>query len=375
MARDPDVILAGDIGGTSTRLGIVSNAGPGFSRTSDVGSGFSRTSGVVSGSSRTRTFESASLHSLDEAIDQFLDDGRDVIEAACFGVAGPVIDGRATLPNLPWTVDSALLARRLGLPSVPVLNDLEANAYGIATLTTDDLVAVNEARPAAHANAAILSVGTGLGEAGLYWDGAMHRPVASEGGHADFAPRTELEIDLLHELRRSASHVSYERVLSGEGLYRIFTFLNRRAGRAQPEWVIEAARRNAAPAAISKAALEGTCEIAVEALRLFVSCLGAEAGNLALRMMARGGVYLGGGIAPKILPALRDGVFMKVFVDKGRMKGLLESIPVWVIRNDLTALSGAAHVAAMLLRSSPSRSAERLASAIDASASAMSAGL
>ena len=198
------MILAGDIGGTSTRLALVSRVVSGFLTAGALAQTVSRTSDVVSGFSRTRTFESASLRSLEDAIDLFLDD-RDVIEAACFGVAGPVIDGHATLSNLPWSVDSGVLARHLGLSRVSVINDLEANAYGIATLGPDDLVPVNEAAPTLGTNAAIVSVGTGLGEAGLYWDGAMHRPLASEGGHADFAPRTELEIDLLHELRRRST--------------------------------------------------------------------------------------------------------------------------------------------------------------------------
>ncbi|HEY7190988.1 MAG TPA: glucokinase [Vicinamibacterales bacterium] len=324
------MILAGDIGGTSTRLALF-----------DVGD---RVDALAIG-----VFASASLDRLDDAVDDFLRTAPGQVHAACFGVAGPVVDGRATLPNLPWAVDAQALAQRLRVGYVDVINDLEANAYGISGLAPDDLVALNDAAGRPASNRAILSAGTGLGEAGLYWDGTRHHAIASEGGHADFAPRTELERDLLRELQQGTPHVSYERVLSGEGLHRIFTFLRRRTGQPQPEWVIEAAHRHAAPAAISKAALERTSETAVESLRVFVSCLGAEAGNLALRMMAIGGVYLGGGIAPKILPALQDGTFMTAFVDKGRMKSLLETIPVFVIRNDHTALHGAARVAAMRL--------------------------
>jgi glucokinase len=332
MAGDQIMILAGDIGGTSTRLALVDAAGDRFAPLA------------------TSVFSSASLDRLDDAIDDFLRTAQGQVHAACFGVAGPVVDGRATLPNLPWAVDAQALADRLRLRHVDVINDLEANAYGISGLAPDDLVPLNEATGRPASNRAILSAGTGLGEAGLYWDGTMHRALASEGGHADFAPRTELERDLVRELQRSSPHVSCERVLSGEGLHRIFTFLRRRTGQPQPEWVLDAARRHAAPAAISKAALERTSETASEALRVFVSCLGAEAGNLALRMMAIGGVYLGGGIAPKILPALQDGTFMTAFVDKGRMRSLLETIPVFVIRNDHTALLGAARFAAIGLR-------------------------
>jgi glucokinase len=317
------MILAGDIGGTSTRLALFESNG-------------GRVTPVAGA-----TYSSASLGSLDEAIDQFINVRQRPVDAACFGIAGPVIGGRAQLPNLPWSADRDTLAHRLGLPSVDLINDLEANAYGIAALAPDDLVALNETTPV-RGHAAIISVGTGLGEAGLFWDGAAHRPIASEAGHADFAPRNELEADLLRTLLQEFPRVSYERVLSGEGIYRLYTFVRRRLVRSEPAWVTDAVRRHGAPAAISAAALDGSDDIAGAALRMFVSCLGAEAGNLALRMMALGGVYLGGGIAPKILPLLRSGEFMRAFVQKGRLQPMLESIPVWVIRNDKTALLGAA---------------------------------
>ena len=328
------MILAGDIGGTSTRLALF--------EPSAVVSGFPGPS-AVGGS---RTFASGSLDQLEDAIDEFLPANHRV-EAACFGVAGPVLHGHASLPNLTWSVDSEKLSAHLKLPHVDLLNDLEANAYGIACLNATDLAPLNAAAGEPSGNQAILSVGTGLGEAGLYWNGTRHVPIASEAGHADFAPRTEIEIDLLRELLSERRRVSYERVLSGRGLHRIFAFLQRRNGHEPPEWLVDALQRNAAPAAISRAGLDGTCEDAVEALKMFVSCLGAEAGNLALRMMATGGVYLGGGIAPKILPALRDGTFMRAFTDKGRLQPMLEAIPVRVILNDQTALNGAARFAAM----------------------------
>jgi glucokinase len=333
------MILAGDIGGTSTRLAL-------FDCISDR---VTPVAGAI--------FRSASLGGLADAIEQFINPRHRTLHAAAFGIAGPVIDGHAKLPNLSWSVDADMLARQLGLPRVDLLNDLEANAHGIAALEADDLVGLNETAHAARGNAAIISVGTGLGEAGLYWDGAAHVPFASEGGHADFAARSELETELLKELFESVPTVSYERVLSGAGLYRIYTFLRRRVGKPEPPWLTDAVRRQEGPAAISTAALAHTDDTAVAALRLFVSCLGAEAGNLALRMMALGGVYLGGGIAPKILPMLREGAFMTAFVEKGRMRPLLERIPVCVIRNDKTALLGAARYAAT------HRRAEALASA------------
>ena len=326
------MILAGDIGGTSTRLALFESSG-------------GRVTPVAGA-----TYSSAALGQLDEAIDQFINVRQRPVDAACFGIAGPVIRGRAQLPNLPWSVDSDALARRLGLAHVDLVNDLEANAYGIAALTPSDLVSLNEAAPA-PGNAAIISVGTGLGEAGLFWDGESHRPIASEAGHADFAPRNTIEIDLLRALLDEFPRVSYERVLSGDGIHRLYTFVRRRLGRAEPAWLTDAARRQSAPAAISAAAIDGRDDMAVAALRLFVSVLGAEAGNLALRMMALGGVYLGGGIAPKILPLLSGGEFMRAFVQKGRLQSMLESIPVWVIRNDKTALLGAARYAASMATS------------------------
>jgi glucokinase len=329
------MILAGDIGGTATRLALFETNGERVT--------------IVAGA----TFSSSSLSGLGDAIEQFINTRRRTIKAAGFGIAGPVIDGRAKLPNLPWSVDGQELARELGLPRVELLNDLEANAHGIAALGRDDLVPLHISARAVRGNAAIISAGTGLGEAGLYWDGSVHRPFATEAGHADFAPRNELEADLLQDLLESFPTVNIERVLSGAGLYRIYTFLRRRTGRQEPSWLTEAFRQHEGPAAISAAALNGTDETAVAALRLFVSCLGAEAGNLALRMMALGGVYVGGGIAPKILPMLSDGVFISAFVDKGRMRSLLETIPVWVIRNDKTALIGAARYAAKQAQAEP----------------------
>ena len=329
------MILAGDIGGTSTRLALFEREGDRLT--------------IVAGA----TFSSTSLSGLSEAIDQFINTRTRTVKAAGFGIAGPVIDGRGRLPNLAWSIDGHELARQLGLPRVELLNDLEANAHGIAALGSDDLVPLHISARTVRGNAAIISAGTGLGEAGLYWDGSAHRPFATEAGHADFAPRNELEADLLKDLLECFPTVSSERVLSGAGLYRLYTFLRRRDGRQEPSWLTDAFRRNEGPPAISAAAVNGTDETAVAALRLFVSCLGAEAGNLALRMMALAGVYVGGGIAPKILPMLRDGVFMSAFVDKGRMRSLLEAIPVWVIRNDKTALLGAARYAARQAHAEP----------------------
>jgi glucokinase len=223
-----------------------------------------------------------------------------------------------------------------------LVNDLEANAYGIAMLELKDFVVLNQGAADASGNAAIVSAGTGLGEAGLFWDGKQHRPFACEGGHTDLAPRNELEVELLRFLLGKFSRVSYERAVSGPGLVNIYNFL-RDSGRGQesPD-MVEAMRQQNPAAVISKAALDGTCALSVQALDLFVSLYGAEAGNLALKIMSTGGLFVGGGIAPKILPKLTGPLFMEAFTTKGRMSPLLKAMPVRVIMNEKTALLGAA---------------------------------
>jgi glucokinase len=296
---------------------------------------------VVEGRLSSRDFPSLSAASR-----QFMSSHDVRATSACFGIAGPVARGRVRTPNLPWVVDADEVARNLGLKSVWLINDLEANAYGLNALDEEDFAVLNAGCPDAGGNAAVISAGTGLGEAGLYWDGQRHRPFACEGGHADFAPRTEREADLLRYLLRRFERVSYERVLSGPGLHNVYMYVrdSRKAG--EPAWLTERMREGA-PAAITRAALDGTCELCVEALDLFTSMYGAEAGNLALKLMATGGIYIGGGIAPKIVEKLRSGTFMKAFVAKGRMRPLMLSIPVRVVLNDRAALIGAARYAVL----------------------------
>jgi len=234
------------------------------------------------------------------------------------------------MTNLPWPVDAARISEAVGIPHVGLLNDLQANAQGIEALGPDDFAFVNEGEAGATGNAAVVSAGTGLGQAGLYWDGQRHRAFAAEGGHADFAPRSELEEALRLSLAAEYEHVSYERVCSGLGLVNIHRFL----GRADTPALdgVEITRR----------ALDGSDPLCVQAMDLMVSIYGAQAGNVALTLMATGGVFLGGAIAPNILPKLREGAFMAAFKDKGRLEELLERIPVRVILNDRTALLGAA---------------------------------
>lgn len=322
------MILAGDIGGTNSRLAFALPQGERFKIEVE------------------QTYSSREHDNLESVVADFVARHGRRVEHACFGVAGPVRHGRCEATNLPWAIDARRLARQLDLPAAGLINDLEANAYGIAVLEDKDFVVLNPGDPGAEGNAAILSAGTGLGEAGLYWDGRRHRVFASEGGHADFAPRTELEIDLLRHLLTLFDRVSYERVLSGPGLLHIYEFLRDTGRGEEPLWLAEKMRGQDPAAVISREALEGKSETCARALELFVSLYGAEAGNLALKIMATGGLFLGGGIAPKIVAKLKEPGFLEAFTDKGRMKPLLEAVPVRVILNDMTALLGAARCAA-----------------------------
>ena len=256
-----------------------------------------------------------------------------------------MIDNCVKTTNLPWFIEGASLARQLGLASFRLINDLEANAWGVPALEPADLVTLNAGDASKHGNAAVIAAGTGLGEAGLYWDGRHHRPFACEGGHVDFAPRTELEIELLRYLIAKVGRVSYERIVSGMGLVNIYEFLCQAPGRRELPEIAAAMRGQDVAAAVSQAALEKRSPVCVEALDLLVSIYGAEAGNVALKFMTYGGLYIGGGIAPKIIEKLRDGEFMRAYLDKGRMRRVVEAMPVHVIMNPNTALLGAARCA------------------------------
>jgi glucokinase len=318
------VILAGDIGGTSTRLALFDRAGDSLQAVAK------------------ERYPSRDYAGLSDIVRAFISKHPHAIDGACFGIAGPVREGRVETPNLPWVIEAQALAGQLGLPHATLLNDLEANAWGVFTLAGDDFATLAQGEPEADGNAAIISAGTGLGEAGYHWDGARLRPFASEGGHADFAPHDELTIELFRWLRRQYGHVSWERVVSGPGLVNIYTFLRDERHGVEPPGLAEASRAGDPAAAIAKAAFEESSDLAVTALDLFVTLYGAEAGNLALKMKASAGVWIGGGIAPKILPRLQRRGFLEAFRDKGRFRAFLEAIPVKVILNDETALRGAA---------------------------------
>lgn len=326
-----NLVLAGDIGGTKTHLALFS------------------VDGEKLRSESLRTFPSTRYSGLVPVLQEFLAGDQNKIDSACFGIAGPVVDDKVKTPNLPWMIDMVELRRALKLDSVSLLNDLEAGAYGIFTLGDDEFYTLNAATMRKSGNKALIAAGTGLGQAILYSDGHRFHPLASEGGHADFAPRDELEIELLRYLIDRFGHVSYERVLSGPGLHNIYRFFKEKRGMAEPKFLAERfAAGNDPGAVISQAALANEAEICVHSLALFVSLYGAEAGNLALRAKSVRGLYVGGGIAPKILAKLKDGSFMRAFIDKGRYTDFLAAVPVQMVLNDQAALRGAAYYAAYL---------------------------
>lgn len=321
-----ELILAGDIGGTKTNLGL-----------------FDIVDGTIA-LRREQSYSSRNYSGLESIINEFTSGAGDVT-AACVGIAGPVIEGRSTTTNLPWIVESQSLASLLKLNSVALINDLEATAHGIAELRPDEFVTLNEGT-LEPGNAALIAAGTGLGTASLFWDGRELTPSASEGGHVDFAPRNQLEIQLLQEQLARHQHVSVERVLSGPGLYVIYEFLRDIDYAKEQPAIVERFKDRDPSSVVANAALAGESELCAKALDMFAGIYGAVAGNVALQLKAIAGVYVGGGIAPKIIEKLKDGTFMKAFTNKGRLSSLLEAVPVRVIMNDKTALLGAASVAA-----------------------------
>jgi len=321
------MLLAGDIGGTKTNLAVFSpEAGPRVPLAE-------------------ATFPSGHYLSLEAVVREFLAQVDLPVEQASFGVAGPVVAGRATVTNLPWVMDEAQLQEALSLSPVRLLNDLEAIAHAVPFLQPDDLHTLNEGQPVVGGNIAVIAPGTGLGEAFLAWDGSRFQAHASEGGHTDFAPTTPAEVGLLRYLLDRFEHVSYERVCSGRGLPNIYAYLKDSGFAEEPPWLAKqlVAADDPTPV-IANAALdkEKQCPLCIETLNTFVSILGAEAGNLGLKVMATGGVFLGGGIPYRILSALKQDRFMHAFQHKGRMSDLMTRMPVHVILNPKAALLGAA---------------------------------
>jgi glucokinase len=324
------VWIAGDVGGTKTRVSLFERVGGRLVQHAE------------------RVYASAEHASLEEVLALHRrETGAPRAAAACFGVAGPVFEGRASATNLPWgPIEEASLARALGVP-VRLVNDVEAAAYGMLALPDDALVELNPAASAPRrGHVAVIAAGTGLGEAFLLWDGERYHALPGEGGHADFAPRTDEELELLRWLRaRLLGRVSWERVVSGPGLLELYHFARERSGAAEPDWLARRMAGEDPSAVVSEVALAAGDAACERALALFVSAYGAEAGNMAVRCLARGGVFVGGGIAPKILPALQGGAFLEAFCDKGRVEDLLRGLSVRVALDPRAPLLGASALA------------------------------
>jgi glucokinase len=324
------MILAGDVGGTKVSLAL-----------------FDFRHGVLS-RVEEKHYPAREYAGLAVVVKEFLAEFRreGMVSAACFGVPGPVRGGMLKLTNLPWILDSRKLSLELGITHLFLINDLEANGYGIPELAADQIFVLSPGDASVAGNRGLIAAGTGLGEAILVWNGKSHLPMASEGGHTDFAPRNEDEIDLLRYLQRKlGGRVSYERVIAGVGIKDVYDFLRDVKGMDEPAWLKERMEQedpNAVIGELGELGEAGKSELCVRALDMVVSSYGAEAGNLALKVLATGGIYLGGGIAPKILKKLQDGTFMRAFTDKGRLSDLLVQTPVRVILESRAALIGAA---------------------------------
>src|SRR6185312_51829 len=317
------MILAGDVGGTKVDLAL-----------------FEFIEGSLS-TVREKRFPARQYSGLKEIVKEFL--GADAPSAACFGVPGPVRDGRLRLTNLPWTLDNRELSQSLKIQHVFLINDLQANGYGIGELKADQICVLSEGDARQIGNRALISAGTGLGQCFMIWDGRDYVPYPSEGGHSDYAPRNEDEIDLLRFLKQKYNgRISFERVVRGQGLPNIYEFLREVRGLEEPAWLAERLTKEDPNVVITELAMAAKSEICEKTLDMFVSAYGAEAGNLALKVLSLGGLYVGGGIAPRILEKLKDGTFMKAFTDKGRLSQLLVNTPVRVILESKTALMGAA---------------------------------
>jgi len=325
MEENRAMILTGEIGATRTRLAAFETEGNNLQR-------------VVE-----KVYMSQEHSGLREIVDAFIKAEGIPAHSACFGVAGPVRSGRSKISNLPWIIDSRELATQLKLPSVGLINDLEAYAYGVDALMDKDFVTLSEGAKDSEGNRAVISARTGLGVAGLYWDGFRHHPFACEGGHADFAPRNQLESELLAYLQNKYGRISCERILSGPGIKNIYDFLHDTGKAEEPDWLKEELRvAPDPPALISQLALANKANICDQTLSIFVSIYGAETGNCALYFMSTGGIFLGGSIAAKIVPKMQDPLFRQAFLDKGRMSTLLEEMPVKIVLNDDAGLLGAA---------------------------------
>ena len=319
--------LAGDIGGTKTHLALYKEEQEEVTCVKE------------------EKFSSKKYPNLRLIVKEFLKETNEEIGKACFGIAGPVKKGKSKATNLPWLVESDMISNELLIEKVFLINDLEANAYGLNMLKPDEFYVLNIGDKDAEGNRVLVSAGTGLGEAGIFFNGRKHLPFACEGGHVDFAPRNDIEDSLLRFLRKKFVHVSYERILSGPGLYNVYQFIIETKVEGEKEEVLKEIAAGDSPRLISEKGLSGESRACRKALELFISIYGSEAGNVALIMLALGGVYIGGGIAPKLLSMIKEGDFLDSFKRKGRFSDLLGGIPIRVVLNDKTALLGAMYYA------------------------------
>ncbi len=331
--RSDQIILAGDVGGSKTILAAFSRADESLRPLAHA------------------VFASREFSALSELVERFLAERQLRPAGAAFGIAGPVINGRVQATNLPWLVEESALSLSLGGIPVRLLNDLEALALAIPILPPGEVETIHAGMPESNGTLAVVAPGTGLGQAFMVWEQGSYRALPSEGGHADFAPANELQEELLAYLRPRFGHVSYERVCSGSGIPNIYAFFKDNDRFTEPPWLTAQLAAGTEPTPlIVKSGLENTSAICRASLELFVDILASEAGNLALKVLARGGVYFGGGIAPRILPLLRAASFVKTFTAKGRYAGLLERIPLRVITNPEAGLRGAAQFGMQTIR-------------------------
>jgi glucokinase len=325
------MILVGDVGGTKTRLALYESKKEKMMRV------------------EKEDFASAEYQGLEAIINDFLSRRKITVSAACFGVPGPVTDGESSATNLPWFLSERNIAEKTPVKKVKLINDLVALTSAVPNLAAEELAVLYEGKGVSRgAPRAVLAPGTGLGQAFLYFDGARYHVHASEGGHVDFAPNTDLEIELLKYLQNKFGRVSYERVLCGPGLVNIYEFLKHSGFAPEPPQLRSRFKKEDAAAVISTTGQSGEFELCVKALDMFVSILGAQAGNMVLTLVTTGGVYLGGGIPPKIFKKLADGAFLKSYFAKGRLRPLVERTPVYIIKDDHAALLGAAYIARQL---------------------------
>lgn len=329
LYRKTQIVLAGDVGGTKTNLAL-----------------FQATENSVD-LIHEETYHSANYSSCIDIVKQFLAENQEIKPGrVCLGVAGPVMQGKVAITNLSWSFGLEDLYKATSADAVALINDLEATAYGLAALDQEDFITIHEGAADSGGNMAIIAPGTGLGEAGLYWDGASYHPFPTEGGHTDFSPRTELDIELYRYLQKKYEIVSWEKIIAGPAIHDIYLFLCEIKKKKEADWVKDAFVHEDPSAVISQAALEKKDQVCSETMQLFVRYLARESANLVLKMKATGGLFLGGGIPPKIAPLLQENVFYNNFLDCDRMQHLVSKVPLRIILNSKAALLGAAYYGA-----------------------------